>query len=87
MKSSETPSSEGRTEGQIRALFVARLERLLRMRRDYREDLNPLGLRLMDRAIDATYRDCLDYGAGDEARAVMSRHSTERGKPPTGQAI
>jgi len=76
MKSSETPPSEGRTEGQIKATFVTRLERLLRMRKDYSEDLNPLGLRLMDRAIDATYRDCVDYGAGDEARAAMSRHST-----------
>ena len=78
MKSSETPSSEGRTEGQLKALFVNRLERLLRMRKDYREDLNPLGLRLMDRAIDATYRDCVDYDAGDEARGVMSRHTVER---------
>jgi hypothetical protein len=46
------------------------------MRKDYQEDLNPVGLRLMDRAIDSTYRDCVDYGAGAEARAVMSRHST-----------
>jgi hypothetical protein len=75
MKSPETPSSEGRTEGQIKALFVSRLERLLRMRKDYHEDLNPVGLRLMDRAIDSTYRDCVEYGAGAEARAVMSRHS------------
>ena len=80
MKSSETPPSEGRTEGQIKAIFVMRLERLLRMRKDYSEDLNPLGLRLMDRAIDATYRDCVDYGAADEARAVMSRHSVLPGK-------
>ena len=76
MKSSETPSSEGRTEGQVKALFVSRLERLLRMRKDYREDLNPVGLRLMDRAIDSTYRDCVDFGAGEEAKLVMSRHSS-----------
>ncbi|MPZ49799.1 MAG: hypothetical protein GEU75_10990 [Dehalococcoidia bacterium] len=80
MKSSEIPPSKGRTEGQTKALFIARLERLLRMRKGYREDLNPLGLRLMDRAIDATYSDCVDFGAGIEARAIMSRHSAgERG--------
>ena len=80
MKSPEIPPSEGRTEGQTRALFISRLERLLRMRKDYREDLNPLGLRLMDRAIDATYNDCVDFGAGIEAKAIMSKHSAGRGK-------
>ena len=79
MKSNETPSS-GRTEAQTKALFIARLERLLRMRKDYREDLNPLGLRLMDRAIDATYRDCVDFGAADQARAIMSKHTARDGR-------
>ena len=62
---------------EARAIFVSRLERLLRMRRDYRHDLNPLGFRLLDRAIDATYRDCLDFGAAEEADLLLaqSRHN------------
>ena len=75
MASSEMPSSPHAEEGQVKAVFTNRLERLLRMRKDYREDLNPLGLRLLDRAIDATYRDCVDFGAADQARAIMSKHS------------
>ncbi len=72
MKSAERPSSsQGRTGGQIKSLFVSRLERLIRLRREYNQDLNPLGLRLLDRAIYATYCDCIDYGAGDEAQALM----------------
>ena len=74
MKSPEMPFFRGRTEGQINALFVSRLERLIRLRREYREDLNPLGIRLLDRAIYATYRDCLDYGATEEANALMAKH-------------
>jgi hypothetical protein len=74
MKSPEMPSFRGKTEGQINALFVSRLERLIRLRREYREDLNPLGIRLLDRAIYATYRDCIDYGAADQADVLMAKH-------------
>ena len=74
MKSQEMPPSRGRTEGQPTALFVSRLERLIRLRKDYREDLNPLGLRLLDRAIYATYRDCVEFGAEKKARAIMAKH-------------
>jgi len=74
MQSPGIPSLPGGTEGEFNMLFVSRLERLLRLRRDYREDLNPLGLRLLDRAIYATYRDCLEYGAESEAGALMADH-------------
>ena len=74
MHSSEMPSSRAE-EGRVQALFVNRLERLIRLRRDYREDLNPLGLLLLDRAIYATYRDCIDYGAADRARTLMASHT------------
>jgi hypothetical protein len=47
---------------------------LIRLRREYREDLNPLGIRLLDRAIYATYRDCIDYGAAEQADALMADH-------------
>ena len=46
----------------------------MRLRRDYLDDLNPLGLRLLDRALYATYRDCLDYGATQEANEIMAKH-------------
>jgi hypothetical protein len=70
----EMPFSRGRTEGQTIALFVGRLQRLLRLRREYCEDLNQLGIRLLDRAIYATYRDCVDYGAEQKARTLMEEH-------------
>ncbi len=72
MASTKKPSRTA--EGQIKDVFVRRLERLMRLRRDYLEDLNPLGLRLLDRALYATYRDCLDYGASRQANEIMARH-------------
>ena len=55
MASTNKPSRAA--EGQTKTVFVRRLERLMRLRRDYLDDLNPLGLRLLDRALYATYRD------------------------------
>lgn len=43
--------------------FMARLERLCRLRREYRDDLNPDGARLLNRAILATMGDAFDQGA------------------------
>jgi hypothetical protein len=61
-------------EAEAKAVYVRRLERLMRLRRDYIDDLNPLGLRLVDRALYATYRDCLEFGAGREANGIMAKH-------------
>jgi hypothetical protein len=72
MASSDKPSRA--TEGTTKTVFIRRLERLMRLRRDYLDDLNPLGLRLLDRALYATYRDCLDYGATREANEIMAKH-------------
>jgi hypothetical protein len=72
MASTNKPSRA--PEGQTRTVFIRRLERLMRLRRDYLDDLNPLGLRLLDRALYATYRDCLDYGATQEANEIMAKH-------------
>jgi hypothetical protein len=63
---------------QLRAMFVQRLKRLIRVRRDYDEDLNSLGAELIDRAIYATYRDCVDYGASDEALKLMTTRDERR---------
>ena len=72
MKSSEMPSSRDLNENEIRKTFVTRLDRLIHMRRNYRHDLNPIGIRLLDRSIEATFQDCLDCGAADVARGLMS---------------
>jgi hypothetical protein len=72
MMSNDKPSRAA--EGQTRTLFVRRLERLMRLRHEYVDDLNPLGLRLLDRALWATYQDCIDFGATKEANEVMAKH-------------
>lgn len=72
MRSSEMPSSRRGSIKEARGTFLRRLERLIRMRRDYREDLNPLGIRLLDRAIEATFQDCIDFGGEKEARNLMT---------------
>lgn len=69
-----TEKSSRTAEGQTKDVFIRRLERLMRLRRDYLDDLNPLGLRLLDRALYATYRDCLDYGAVRQANQIMAQH-------------
>jgi hypothetical protein len=74
MWSQETNSPAGSGEGGTKALFIRRLERLVRLRREYSEDLNPLGLRLLDRAISSTYKDLLAYGAEEEVRPIVANH-------------
>jgi hypothetical protein len=51
--------------------YLSRLERLIRLRRDFEEHLNDLGVDILDRSIYATYRDCVDSGAADKARLLM----------------
>ena len=72
MSKSEMPSSRRGSTREARQTFLKRLERLIRMRRDYREDLNPLGIRLLDRAIEATFQDCVDFGGAKEAQDLMT---------------
>jgi hypothetical protein len=72
MRSQETPSPRRGATKEARQTFLRRLARLIRMRRDYREDLNPLGIRLLDRAIESTFQDCVDFGGAREARALMT---------------
>jgi hypothetical protein len=60
-------------ESETRSLFVSRLERLIQLRKDFQDDLNPLGMELLSRSIYATYRDCVDFGAAEKARSLMSR--------------
>jgi hypothetical protein len=64
------PNSPG---GDLPALYVSRLERLIRLRRDYEGHLNDLGVQLLDRSIVATVRDCDDSGVGAQARALLGQ--------------
>ena len=72
--SMEGPSPAGSGEDQTKTLFVRRLERLVRLRREYSDDLNPLGLRLLDRAISSTYKDLIGFGAEAEVKAIVAKH-------------
>ena len=47
----------------LQAVYLHRLQRLIRVREHHHENLNDEGLWLLDRSIFATYRDCLDSGA------------------------
>jgi len=60
--------------------FLRRLNHLLCLRQQQRAQLKPVGLRLLDRAIFAAYRDCTAEGVSAEAEKVVqslgSRTST-----------
>ena len=51
--------------------FLRRLNYLLCLRQQQRTQLKPAGLRLLDRAIFATYRDCAAEGVLAEAEKVV----------------
>lgn len=51
--------------------FLLRLNHLLRLRRQQHGQLNAGGLRLLDRAIFSTYRDCARAGVSAEAEKVV----------------
>jgi hypothetical protein len=53
--------------------FLRRLNRLLRLRREQSAELNVDGVRLIDRAIYATYCDASDVGVTEEAQKLL-RH-------------
>lgn len=72
MKPAEMPPFQRSASGQTKLIFVNRLARLIQLRRELRDDLNPTGVELLDRAIYATYRDCIDFGAADQARGLMA---------------
>jgi hypothetical protein len=51
--------------------FLRRLNYLLRLREQQRTQLKPAVLRLLDRAVFATYRDCTAAGVSAEAQEVV----------------
>ncbi len=69
-------SSSGHSTRSTRILkrfFLQRLERLVEIRRDKGPLLEEgtATLRLVDKAVYSTFCDCLDLGAGKEARAIL----------------
>lgn len=73
IRDDSSASLEG-TEDRYSSLqfhFLRRLNRLLRLRQQQRDQLKPEGLRLLDRAIFATYRDCGTAGVSAEAQKVV----------------
>ena len=53
--------------------FLRRLNRLLRLRREQGTELNGDGVRLIDRAIYATYCDASDVGVAEEAQKLLRK--------------
>ena len=53
--------------------FLQRLSRLLRLRQEQAPELNGDGVRLIDRAIYATYCDASDVGVAEEAQNLLHR--------------
>lgn len=84
---SDTPSPRPTEHGQeeiampntrafspLQSLFLARLVRLLRQRRDYASVLgsDDWRMRLLNKSIYSTFCDCLELGIADEARALFA---------------
>lgn len=62
-----------RIDPELRRLYLRRLERLVRLRRDYDHDLNAAGLKLLDRAIESTRQDACEQGAAGAAADIVAR--------------
>jgi hypothetical protein len=64
--------------------FLARLERLLRLRHQQMGAMTVELVRLLDQAIYSTYCDCLDLGVGGQAQELIRRYQTSSaGEHPT----
>lgn len=72
--SQDSKRSRGtRSTRQFRRLFLDRLEGMVAFRRQQARIRVPgdPNLRLLDRAVYSTFCDCIDLGAGEEARAIL----------------
>ena len=67
-----------------RSVYLQRLERLQRLRLQHERELNPRGIRLLDRSAFAAYCACREIGAEREALQILqSRVSDEATPAPT----
>ncbi len=55
----------------LKNVYVDRMERLLRLRREHESELNGQGIRLLDRAIFAAYCACREAGVEGEAKSIL----------------
>ena len=55
----------------LKSVYVDRLERMLRLRREHEAELNSQGIRLLDRAIFAAYCACREADVEDRAKSVL----------------
>ncbi len=75
------PPVAGQQYSDLREYFLARLERILQLRRDRSHKLNQEGLRLLDRSIFSTYIDCIDQGIqGDVQKMILDYQEYRIGK-------
>ena len=60
--------------------FLMRLSHLQRQRRDTMNvlDASDWKMRLINKSLYSTYRDCEELGVGDEARLLMAQQAPER---------
>lgn len=66
------PLEMGEEASDLQAVYLKRLRRLIGLREHHEEELNDDGLWLLDRSIFATYRDCIQIGAGFAANDILS---------------
>ncbi len=66
-------SGPARSPEYLRRFFLARLERVVAVRRERAPllEAGSMDLRLLDKAVYSTYCDCLDLGASKAARAIL----------------
>jgi hypothetical protein len=73
VKDNLAPLLEGAEDrySSLQLHFLRRLNYLLCLRQQQKTQLKPAGLRVLDRAIFATYRDCTAEGVSAEAEKVV----------------
>ncbi len=59
----------------VQSLFLTRLQSLVAKRQQHAGQLEATDwrLRLLDKALYSTYRDCVELGVGEQARGVLRR--------------
>ena len=77
MRPSELLFPPSPPSGELGAVYLSQAYAgLIRLRRERQDELNRLGVDLIERAIVATAVDCAENGAGEAARTLMARLST-----------
>ena len=70
------------TPAAQRSVYLQRLERLQRLRLQHEGELNPRGIRLLDRSVFAAYCACREIGAEQEALQILQSKSSDEATPP-----